>query len=550
MAVTQYIGSRYVPLFADPIEWSDQNTYEPLTIVLHEGNSYTSKQAVPKDIAIDNEDFWAITGNYNAQVELYRRETAAAKAAADAAQETADGAQIDIDTLLPKSAFSAANTVKDNLDDLSNTLVGFSPEDTVIDYVNGAGAKYITLDELPTVGEGVYTLGTVQVDSPIQLPRTENRHIIIVDTVFNINTPILFPAYRADSYFILPSFVGCMFTNATSGRVLVTSGGNNIVASRFSGCYFKNVDMVANTGYVQDFNFTACYINSYQTFIDAVATTVQARFVNCTVESESEQLIKAQKIVAYFSGTYEGNVNKDFYFVSATYGTIVFESVWFEGCKMLELVGGTRVNERSAVYLNGCNITGHQTNTPIFTATNAQYINLYITASLFAAYNTNSRFTDLTASQFESVTGAFELLNADSYAFPIGGANAQDKAIVTLDKLSDLSINKNFTQLLRLTQAAIDAGGIDIEGLPVGGYLVSLGYGAYSTFTDAALVIVSASPESATNTAVKTLVAASAATLQGVSLTATKQNPTDTTFKLNVTSTNPVTARICMIRIY
>lgn len=90
MAVTQYIGSRYVPLFADPIEWSSSNTYEPLTIVLHEGNSYTSKQAVPKDIDISNESFWALTGNYDAQVELYRRETATAQAAAEAAQADVD----------------------------------------------------------------------------------------------------------------------------------------------------------------------------------------------------------------------------------------------------------------------------------------------------------------------------------------------------------------------------------------------------------------------------------------------------------------------------
>ena len=97
MAVTQYIGSRYVPLFADPIEWSAQNTYEPLTIVLHEGNSYTSKQAVPKDIDISNEEFWAITGNYNAQIELYRRDTAQALSEAQEAQTSADAAQASAD---------------------------------------------------------------------------------------------------------------------------------------------------------------------------------------------------------------------------------------------------------------------------------------------------------------------------------------------------------------------------------------------------------------------------------------------------------------------
>lgn len=74
MAVTQYIGSRYVPLFADPVEWSSEKEYEPLTIVLHEGNSFTSKQFVPVGISLDNETFWAETGNYNAQVEAYRND--------------------------------------------------------------------------------------------------------------------------------------------------------------------------------------------------------------------------------------------------------------------------------------------------------------------------------------------------------------------------------------------------------------------------------------------------------------------------------------------
>ena len=74
MGVTQYIGARYVPIFADPAEWTSERTYEPLTIVLHEGNSFTSKQFVPVGIGIDNDAFWAETGNYNAQVEAYRQE--------------------------------------------------------------------------------------------------------------------------------------------------------------------------------------------------------------------------------------------------------------------------------------------------------------------------------------------------------------------------------------------------------------------------------------------------------------------------------------------
>ena len=79
--VTQYIGARYVPIFGrigeDSIEWDNSKEYEPLTIVSHAGNSYTSRQYVPIGIDIANTDYWALTGNYNAQIEQYRRELAA-----------------------------------------------------------------------------------------------------------------------------------------------------------------------------------------------------------------------------------------------------------------------------------------------------------------------------------------------------------------------------------------------------------------------------------------------------------------------------------------
>lgn len=65
-----------MPLFADPIDWDRSKTYEPLTIVYHQGNSYTSRQSVPAGVAITDTTYWALTGNYNAQIEQYRKETA------------------------------------------------------------------------------------------------------------------------------------------------------------------------------------------------------------------------------------------------------------------------------------------------------------------------------------------------------------------------------------------------------------------------------------------------------------------------------------------
>lgn len=71
--IIQYVGARYVPLFANPIEWNKSATYEPLTIVTYMNASYTSRKQVPAGIEPTNDEYWALTGNYNAQVEDYRQ---------------------------------------------------------------------------------------------------------------------------------------------------------------------------------------------------------------------------------------------------------------------------------------------------------------------------------------------------------------------------------------------------------------------------------------------------------------------------------------------
>lgn len=101
MAVREYIGARYVPLMATPIQWEIANTYEPLTIVINEGNSYTSRQFVPVGIDISNIDYWALTGNYNAQVEQYRQEVA--RVVDDVANVKTDINEIDTEIVELKS---------------------------------------------------------------------------------------------------------------------------------------------------------------------------------------------------------------------------------------------------------------------------------------------------------------------------------------------------------------------------------------------------------------------------------------------------------------
>lgn len=71
---SMYVGARYVPKFADPIEWDTERGYESLTIVTYKGESYTSKCPVPPGIDIKNGRYWALTGAYNAQVEEYKNQ--------------------------------------------------------------------------------------------------------------------------------------------------------------------------------------------------------------------------------------------------------------------------------------------------------------------------------------------------------------------------------------------------------------------------------------------------------------------------------------------
>lgn len=77
MAVHQYIGARYVPLYyqnsldPDSTEWEPNVVYEPLTVVtLPNNHSYISKKTVPDTIGSPalNQTYWLDTGSDNAYI--------------------------------------------------------------------------------------------------------------------------------------------------------------------------------------------------------------------------------------------------------------------------------------------------------------------------------------------------------------------------------------------------------------------------------------------------------------------------------------------------
>lgn len=156
----QYIGARYVPIFGRKgeasIEWDNSKPYEPLTIVLYNGNSYTSRTYVPANVAITDTYYWACTGAYNAQVEEYRSIVL-----------SFDGRISDVESYvgtfgakLPAESFNSNDTVaaaierakneaitetSGQLDEIENIIPSYLYNDvsTVTKYINDENAKRV-----------------------------------------------------------------------------------------------------------------------------------------------------------------------------------------------------------------------------------------------------------------------------------------------------------------------------------------------------------------------------------------------------------------------
>lgn len=147
MTVREYIGARYVPLFIGT--WDDSVTYEPLSIVEYLGDSYTSRQFVPEGISITNTAYWALTGNYNAQIEQYRQEVS-----------TFNERIGDVEEVLPIEDFSSVNTVKSAIDSIDGTVTQLSGDvsafDSRVDTIETNG--WVTSSRIDT---GAVTTGKI-----------------------------------------------------------------------------------------------------------------------------------------------------------------------------------------------------------------------------------------------------------------------------------------------------------------------------------------------------------------------------------------------------
>lgn len=259
--VRQYIGARYVPLFADPAEWDNQRTYEPLTIVIHNGNSYTSRQYVPAGIDITDTDFWALTGNYNAQVEIYRQET--------------------------QQALSLAQTNKndiDNIDAILNILHANSTNDAT-DLYKKIVQNYSVLDA------NVDNTGTTYINTQFAtINQTLHKTIFFPEGTYKINAPLTF---KGDVSIIFDKNAKITTDTPIDNMIIINkvsdAEGYSKNGTLIFGGYFDGNNNATNAILNHMNNVHIAYTKIYNTIKTAIKSDGwQTHFVNCTATKDTK----------------------------------------------------------------------------------------------------------------------------------------------------------------------------------------------------------------------------------------------------------------------
>lgn len=247
MSTRQYIGARYVPkIFNNPngsAEWIKETSYEALTIVTYLGNSYTSKKPVPVNTDITNSEYWVITGNYNAQVEEYRKEVELLRCWVTPQMFGAKGDGMTDDTdafieafthktvLIPNGTY----VIKKGLS-FSGTIIGADETNTVILFKGLSASEYaLTITSNFTSVNNLTIIGEYEANNA----SSKDFNGVKCDHVWNLNftnlqvrkfTTALYLNYSWNNFFKCSTFSSC------ETGILGGSETNNVV---LEGCFVK-----------------------------------------------------------------------------------------------------------------------------------------------------------------------------------------------------------------------------------------------------------------------------------------------------------------------
>ncbi|UWG71066.1 MAG: hypothetical protein [Bacteriophage sp.] len=329
----QYVGARYVPKIMG--EWNKALQYEALSVVTYMGNSFTSKVPVPANVEINNTDYWVNTGNYNAQVEEYRKEALAAKELANNTNSNLQEFKKN-QTNTNTELNNKINLTTSALNELKNVV--FDGDTPSVITVAKNGGRFHTINEAITFAKGycsrnnrvtILICGGVYKES-IVLTKNPGIDLIGIDMP-EIVSDAAYPNGPANIYG--DTYIEGIFFHSTSTTAYAlhldgstdTSYGTtlNVVNCKFTsenqpalgcgctrGCNytFKNCEFYGSDGiYVhneasanvtkQYFNAIGCKINGLQ---HAVAIDDSAQLIFGATGSP---------LVLNFAGSYTSNIN-------------------------------------------------------------------------------------------------------------------------------------------------------------------------------------------------------------------------------------------------
>ena len=323
MSVREYIGARYVPMFADPVAWDSTKTYEPLTVVIYLGNSYTSRQYVPAGIDISNGTYWVQTGNYNAQIEQYRSDVTA------------------LAGVLPSTAFDSTNTVKKYVDDEIDTIEdiigsGFDSTNTVAKAIGDVDDKLGTgFDSTNTVAKAIDDVddklgtgfdSTNTVAKAITALETKPIMVVIGDSWSNPDSTVKWPIHVANS-------LGMTLRNFAHGGVGYMRDKTD--------CFYDQLTQAASD--VDSTNVAKVYIfgGLNDAYRQDVYYSMFTNTVNTTLAYAKQLFPNSEIIVAgiqrYQNGNIAYNTTALNFFKIELFTTILSNSCADNGCTFISL---------------------------------------------------------------------------------------------------------------------------------------------------------------------------------------------------------------------
>lgn len=178
----QYIGARYVPLIMGA--WDSTIDYEPLSIVTYQGNSYTSRRYTPAGTQITNNEYWALTGEYNAQVAQYRTEVQTLAGRFDTTEDTAADAleQAQWARQTAQNAADAADRAGQTAE--ANTLAIAATNEIV----NRLNSIYVTPEQYGAVGDNTHD--DTQAFADMFADISDYTTILLSEKTYRITAPL------------------------------------------------------------------------------------------------------------------------------------------------------------------------------------------------------------------------------------------------------------------------------------------------------------------------------------------------------------------------